>query len=247
MGFNLWKQLRKRLRRGRRAGGWQLAVWFAAAAGIFGLSMTAAPHDAAAAAGASAGQPSIAMASGDTEGDGIAELQEQSEQLGHHRIPAVPQGLLDKLGSPDTPVTVRLKQIYICGEESTELGVLTAAQTVALLERHPGWTAVLAGDGAVVLEERVNDLSPACKESAVFGIDKEGYLSLYDGPPERNKVLRTFFQLDVDCMESSLPRDQIDALERGIRISDLDEYNSVLSSYSDFAAPAGRRAFRPSY
>ena len=101
--------------------------------------------------------------------------------------------------------------------------------------------------GAVALEERIDDLSPACKESAVFGIDKAGNLSLFDGPPERNRVLRTFFQLDVNYMESSLPQDRIDALVRGIRISDVDEFNSVLSSFSDYAAPAGAKAMRPTY
>ena len=47
--------------------------------------------------------------------------------------------------------------------------------------------------------------------------------------------MRTFFQLDVGSMESSLPRDVIQRLEEGIRIQDMEEYNSVLSTFSDYA------------
>jgi forespore regulator of the sigma-K checkpoint len=142
-----------------------------------------------------------------------------------------------------SPVDVTLRRSFVCGEETQQLGSMTAEQAIDLLRRHPEWRAVSAGGGAVVMVERVNDLSPACKESAVFGIDADGRLSLFDGPPERSKVLRTFYQLNIRSMESSLPRERLDALVRGIRVSDLDEYNSVLSSFSEYAAPAEAGAF----
>ena len=146
MGFSLWKELRKRLRRGMRPGGLRLAAWLAAAACA---GMCAVP-DAAAAA---------------------------------------PQAL---------------------GTEAAEDAVM----------------------------ERIDSLSPAYRDSAVFGIDAQGRLSLFDGPPERGKVIRTFYQLNVRYMESVLPKERLDALSRGIRVTDRDEYNSVLSAYSEYAVPA---------
>lgn len=71
--------------------------------------------------------------------------------------------------------------------------------------------------------------------SGYMGIDKDGNLSLFEGPPEDEKVLRTFFQLDVETMESVLPEEAIKQLQQGIRVQDMDEYNSVLSTFSDFA------------
>lgn len=209
MGFSLWKELRKRLRRGMRPGGLRLAVWLAAAACAF---MTAIP-DAAAAAPQALG----------------------SDAADVRRYEAV--------RAAGSPVDVTLRRTFVCGEETQPLGRMTASQAIDLLRRHPEWRAVSAGDGAVVMEERINDLSPACKESAVFGIDADGRLSLFDGPPPRSKVLRTFYQLDVRHMESSLPKERFDALVQGIRVSDLDEYNSVLSSFSEYAAPADAGAF----
>lgn len=71
--------------------------------------------------------------------------------------------------------------------------------------------------------------------SGYMGIDKDGNLSLFEGPPEDEKVLRTFFQLDVETMESVLPEEAIKQLQQGIRVQDMDEYHSVLSTFSDFA------------
>jgi forespore regulator of the sigma-K checkpoint len=210
MGFSLWKELRRRLRRGMRPGGLRLAVWLAAAVCAV---MTAVP-DAAVAA---------------------APQALHVDEADARRYEAV--------RAAGSPVDVTLRRSFVCGEETQPLGRMTAAQAIDLLRRHPEWRAVFAGSGAVIMEERINDLSPACKESAVFGIDADGRLSLFDGPPQRSKVLRTFYQLDVRYMESSLPKERFDALVRGIRVSDLDEFNSVLSSFSEYAAPADAGAF----
>ncbi|EXX85534.1 hypothetical protein BG53_08220, partial [Paenibacillus darwinianus] len=160
---------------------------------------------------------------------------------------STPQSVIETLRTSKDPLPVRLRRIYLCGEETRSLGVISAKRTISLLQEHPGWTAVMDPDGTVALEERIDDLSPACKESAVFGVDKEGNLSLFDGPPERNKVLRTFFQLDVTYMESSLPPGRIDALERGIRVTDVDEFNSVLSSFADYALEESRKVMKPTF
>lgn len=70
---------------------------------------------------------------------------------------------------------------------------------------------------------------------AFFGIDEGGNLSLYEGHPDENQVLRSFFQIDIEYLESSLPQETVEQLYRGIRVTDYAEYNSVLSTFSDYA------------
>lgn len=131
---------------------------------------------------------------------------------------------------------VLLHVVYVCGEETESLGSLQPDEVVSLLSLHPGWTASMEPDGIRVrLEQRVNDLSPHCKSHAYFGIDRNGHFSLYDGEPKDDKVMRTFFQLDIQYLESSLPAGQFEQLSRGIRVCDIEEYNSVLSTFSDYA------------
>jgi forespore regulator of the sigma-K checkpoint len=83
--------------------------------------------------------------------------------------------------------------------------------------------------------EQIDDLSPGCKDTAYFGLDKEDNLSLFDGVPSDKKVIRTFFQLNMGFLESSLQMEAIEELRQGIRVTDMLEYNSVLSTFSEFA------------
>lgn len=130
---------------------------------------------------------------------------------------------------------VTVRQIYICGEEEQALGKLSQDEIYNLMNEHPTWKGEFAGTGQILFEETISDLSPTCKQQAYMSLDKEGNLSLFDGPPREEKVLKTFFQLDINSMESSLPDGAVKHLYDGIRIQDIDEYNSVISTFSDYA------------
>ncbi|MCR2802649.1 BofC C-terminal domain-containing protein [Paenibacillus soyae] len=146
--------------------------------------------------------------------------------------PSVSRYLADR----NDAVPVMLRRIYVCGEETEMLGRLESEQIIALLRENSEWSATLDQDGqTVVLAEQIEDLSNHCKSHAYFGVDRKGNFSLFDGIPQQEKVMRTFFQLDIRFLESSLPKDELDHLSRGIRVSDIDEYNSVLSTFSDYA------------
>ncbi|CAM3320962.1 BofC C-terminal domain-containing protein [Paenibacillus lupini] len=157
-------------------------------------------------------------------------------------------GLIRILQEHEEPLAVRLHRQYICGEETQPFGQMTSAEVIRILMSHPEWTAMLSQDGqTVVLEQSIEDFSQSCRGNVYIGLDKLGYLSLFEGAPKKEKVVKTFFQLDVRYMESSLPQDKVDSLTRGIKISDMDEYNSVLSTYSDFAMPANQKVMKPTY
>lgn len=152
------------------------------------------------------------------------------------------------LQEQDGTLTVKMHRLYICGEEMQPLGRMASDQIVRMLVNHPEWTAVLANDGkTVLLEQNVADLSEECRTNAYIGMDKKGNLSLFEGEPKKEKVMRTFFQLDVHYMESNLPQEKMEQLANGIKISDIDEYNSVLSTFSDFALQENENVMKPTY
>lgn len=157
------------------------------------------------------------------------------------------RSVIATLSDTEAKVTVKLRRVYLCGAESETIGELHSAEALGMLKEHPEWTAELDEDGAVVMEQRIADLSESCKRNAYFGVDKQGRLSLFDGAPKKEKVLKTFFQLDVRYMESSLPKDRIEELARGIRVNDVDEFNSVLSTYSDYAAARTEKVMKRTY
>ncbi|WP_040950072.1 BofC C-terminal domain-containing protein [Gorillibacterium massiliense] len=131
---------------------------------------------------------------------------------------------------------VTVKTNYICGEEDQALGLMDSTAIVKYAEQHPEFVPVMSGGNAVFFSRTVDDLSPHCKKSAYFGVDRQGNLTLFDGQPDEERVIRTFFQLNVEQMKSSLPAGVWSQLQGGIRVADMAEFNSVLSTFSDYAA-----------
>ncbi|MDF2961700.1 MAG: hypothetical protein K0S39_3435 [Paenibacillus sp.] len=127
------------------------------------------------------------------------------------------------------------QKTYVCGEELQMLGLMDAQQILQYHKEHPSLTVKMNDEGDVIFNERIEDLSPQCKNNAYFGLDAGGNLSLFEGVPEDKQVIRTFFQLNIEHLESSLPHETVKQLYRGIPVSNLDEYNSVLSTFADFA------------
>ncbi|MGG4131500.1 BofC C-terminal domain-containing protein [Paenibacillus illinoisensis] len=146
------------------------------------------------------------------------------------------QSILGRLGSEtDRLTSVVMETQYICGIETEQLGKMALPQLIVLLQQHPEWEAEVVTTDTLQIKKQVDDLSPLCKEQAYISVDAVGNLNLYEGRPAEEKVIRTFFQMDVGSLESSLPEGVLEQLQQGIRVQDKDEYNSVISTFSDYA------------
>lgn len=146
------------------------------------------------------------------------------------------QSILGQL-RPETDrlTSVVMETHYICGIETEKLGKMSIPQLKVLLQQHPEWKAEVVSADTLQIKKQVDDLSPLCKEQAYISVDAVGNLNLYEGRPAEEKVIRTFFQMDVGSLESSLPEGVLEQLQQGIRVQDKDEYNSVISTFSDYA------------
>lgn len=131
------------------------------------------------------------------------------------------------------PLEVILRRHYVCGEVLEERTLVTAtAETVR--KRYSDWEVVEQTDHRLVLRKEVEDLAPQCKANGFFGITDEGLMTLFYGPPDEGNVIRTFYQLDLERLESSLPKEVARQLREGIRVSSVTEFHSVLSTYAEF-------------
>lgn len=87
-----------------------------------------------------------------------------------------------------------LRRYYLCGQESRPLGRMTSLQLIRLLEANSGWHATFdKTKNRVLVEQTVDEFSKHCQNEAYMGVDKQGNLSLFEGAPQQEKVLRTFF------------------------------------------------------
>jgi forespore regulator of the sigma-K checkpoint len=147
--------------------------------------------------------------------------------------------------SPETPeaeqvlaqqeMEVVLKQQYVCGIEEEERINTTVVSAEQLLSDYNGWELESQTDNRFVFSQHVHDLAPLCKDKGYFGLSHGGNLTLFEGPPEEDKVIKTFFQIDTEKLKSKLPETELELLEEGIRIKDMAEYHSILSTYGEFA------------
>ncbi|PYI53305.1 BofC C-terminal domain-containing protein [Paenibacillus flagellatus] len=225
---SLYKQLKKRLRQKRR---WLSLGFFIVAAAVGLLSLYVARH-------------SETTGFGEESARTVAAGLRAGEQP-EARLSVEQRQLLERIREAGGKRDVYMRKSFVCGEEQQLLGRMGPDEVTSLQGEHPQWTAELGADGSVTFTERIDDLSPACKDNAYFGLDKNGNLSLFEGPPEQEKVIRTFFQLNMGYLESSLPHDTVDQLKDGIRIFDMAEYNSVLSTFSDFAVEETEKVMMP--
>lgn len=82
--------------------------------------------------------------------------------------------------------------------------------------------------------EDIKEITDICKEEGYFGLSEDGMLVLYQGPPVEDHVIETFFRIDTQRIQTALPQGEWEALQEGIRIRNMAEYCSVLSTYSEF-------------
>ncbi len=131
------------------------------------------------------------------------------------------------------PIEVILRRHYVCGEMLEERTVIhEAAETV--LQRYSDWDVEEQSENRLIFKKEVEDLAPQCKANGFFGITDEGLMTLFYGPPDEGNVIRTFYQLDMQRLETSLPKEVAQQLREGIRVSTVSEYHSVLSTYAEF-------------
>ncbi|MFK4997596.1 BofC C-terminal domain-containing protein [Bacillus sp. N9] len=71
---------------------------------------------------------------------------------------------------------------------------------------------------------------PVIKSKWIFGISDEGVLSIYNGKPEMENVIQSFFQIDVQKLEGKKQQQ----LKQGIRIKSKEEYAHVLETMKQF-------------
>lgn len=132
------------------------------------------------------------------------------------------------------PYELVLAHTYLCGLKDEEKKELKDVSLEQALTNYAGWEIISAERNKLILLKRENDIAPACKANGYFGLSAEGVLTLFNGLPVEQDVIQAFYQINTKRMETSLPKEDIESLRKGIRVRDLAEYNSVLSTYGEF-------------
>lgn len=133
-----------------------------------------------------------------------------------------------------SPMELVLARSYLCGLRDEERKPLAGESLEKTISNYVGWEIIGYEEGRLMLLKRENDIAPICKENGYFGLNEEDVLTLFNGMPKDKQVIQTFYPINTARMEASMAKEEIEALRKGIRIRDLAEYNSVLSTFGSF-------------
>lgn len=130
---------------------------------------------------------------------------------------------------------VILQREYLDGELSEEK--ITEWLTMEELEnKYRGWEKIEQSTDYIIFHKIENDISPLLKTNGYFGMTKDGTLSIYNGKPEEDNIIHTFFQIDVGKLEVY----QQEELQQGIQIISKDQFKNLMKEYSEYAVQPNR-------
>nr|WP_241657828.1 intercompartmental signaling factor BofC [Anaerobacillus alkaliphilus] len=128
-------------------------------------------------------------------------------------------------------VQVILERIYLDGEISEEIVEETILSMEDFWAEYADWNLIDQDEAKVVFQQKVDDISPLLKINGYFGISEDGILNIYEGKPSDEKVIQSFFQINMKKLKSH----QQQELENGIPVLSRDRYEEVLKMYKKYA------------
>lgn len=128
-------------------------------------------------------------------------------------------------------IKVILQREYLDGELSEEKVTELFWTIEKFKNKYAGWKIIELTKNHIVLHKMENDISPLLKTNGYFGMTENGTLSIYNGKPEDDKIIHTFFQIDVGKLEVY----QQEELQQGIQIISKDQFNSLMKEYREYA------------
>lgn len=129
-------------------------------------------------------------------------------------------------------MTVVLERVYLDGEVSEEIRQENVHSVDSLLSMYKQWTVTYRDEEQIVFQKQIDDISPLLKTNGYFGIAGDGTLTIFNGNPnETDEVIQSFFQLDVEKLETHKRKE----LKEGIRIESKDQYFDVIETFKSYS------------
>jgi forespore regulator of the sigma-K checkpoint len=128
-------------------------------------------------------------------------------------------------------MTVILERIYLDGEISEEVVLDSYWSIENFWAKYDQWQLVDMDETTMVFRKQMDDISPLLKANGYFGITEDGVLTIFNGRPDRSRIIQSFFQIDVRKLESKKQEELI----QGIPIKTKDRYVEVLETFKPYS------------
>jgi forespore regulator of the sigma-K checkpoint len=128
-------------------------------------------------------------------------------------------------------MTVILERNYLDGEISQEVVHETCWSMENFWAKYDQWQLISSEESTFVFKKQMDDISPLLKANGYFGLTEDGVLTIFNGRPDRSRIIQSFFQIDVKKLESKAQQE----LLQGIPIKTKDRYVEVLQTFQPYS------------
>jgi forespore regulator of the sigma-K checkpoint len=128
-------------------------------------------------------------------------------------------------------LTIILERIYLDGEISEEVVLDSYWSIENFWAKYDQWQLVEMDATTMVFRKQMDDISPLLKANGYFGITEDGVLTIFNGRPDRSRIIQSFFQIDVKKLESRKQEELI----HGIPIKTKDRFVEVLETFKPYS------------
>lgn len=128
-------------------------------------------------------------------------------------------------------LTIILERVYLDGEISEEVILDSYWSIENFWAKYDQWQLTVIDESKMVFRKNVDDISPLLKTNGYFGITEDGVLTIFNGRPDRSRIIQSFFQIDVKKLESK----KQEQLIHGIPIKTKDRYVEVLETFKPYS------------
>ena len=137
----------------------------------------------------------------------------------------------DQQMSEPQQLTIILERIYLDGEISEEVVLDSYWSIENFWAKYDQWQLIEIDESTMVFRKQVDDISPLLKANGYFGLTEDGVLTIFNGRPDRSRIIQSFFQIDVKKLESKKQEELI----QGIPIKTKDRYEEVLETFKPYS------------
>ncbi|MFV8826867.1 BofC C-terminal domain-containing protein [Alkalihalobacterium sp. APHAB7] len=150
----------------------------------------------------------------------------------HASKSAVPvMKMVENEDSGPKKVQVKLQRVYLDGEISEEVVEETIWSMEDFWAFYDQWLLVDQNEEEILFKQEIDDISPLLKINGYFGISEDGVLNIYEGKPDDQKIIQSFFQINTKKLKSHHESE----LKNGIPVMSRENYQEVLKILEKYA------------
>lgn len=124
-----------------------------------------------------------------------------------------------------------LQREYLDGELSEEKVTEHFESIEEFKKKYYAWSIIEVTENEIILHKYEDDISPLLKANGYLGITEKGVLSIYNGKPQYQKIIQSFYQIDVGKLEVYKQEE----LHAGIPIVSKEQYKSLLKEFEPYS------------